>query len=167
MAAGGYRVAAPRLDDAAELASVHVRAWREAYRELLPEHFYDDSARERRQAMWSRLLSEEDVGERVRVARQADHIVGFALRGPAVQHEGHRPVRDEQLYALYVLARWYGRGVGQSLLDQCLSGRPAQLWVAKDNARARRFYEKNGFTYDGTEQVDLDLDGLVEIRMVR
>jgi RimJ/RimL family protein N-acetyltransferase len=39
--------------------------------------------------------------------------------------------------------------------------------VAKDNARARRFYEKNGFTADGTEHVDQDLDGLVEIRMVR
>lgn len=38
---------------------------------------------------------------------------------------------------------------------------------AKDNARARRFYDKNGFTADGTEQVDPDLDGLVEIRMVR
>jgi ribosomal protein S18 acetylase RimI-like enzyme len=167
MAAEHWQVTAPRADDAKQLAAVHVQAWREAYGELLPQRFYDDSARERRRRMWAGLLSERDVGDRVRVARGEGQIMGFALRGPAAQHQGHPPVRDEQLYALYVLARWYGSGVGQALLDQCLGGLPAQLWVAKDNARARRFYEKNGFECDGTEQVDPDLDGLVEIRMVR
>lgn len=157
----------PRLEDAEELAWVHAQAWREAYGELLPERFYDDAARERRQAMWAEVLSEEDAGERVRVARLNGRIVGFVRRGPAVEHQGHPPSRDEQLYALYALASFYGHGVGQALLDEALSGRPAQLWVAKDNARARRFYEKNGFTADGTEQVDPDLDGLVELRMVR
>ena len=162
-----FEVVVPHLDDAEELASVHVQAWREAYGELLPEHFYDDAARESRQVMWSGLLSEEDAGERVRVARREGRIVGFVAHGPAADHQGHPPERDEQLYALYVLSSCYGHGVGQALLDQALSERPAQLWVAKDNARARRFYEKNGFTADGTEQVDPDLDGLVEIRMVR
>ena len=64
-----FEVVVPHLADAEELASVHVQAWREAYGELLPEHFYDDAARESRQVMWSGLLSEEDAGERVRVAR--------------------------------------------------------------------------------------------------
>ena len=162
-----FEVVVPHLTDAEELAWVHVQAWREAYGELLPAHFYDDAARESRQVMWSGRLSEEDAVERVRVARRAGRIVGFVAHGPAADHQGHPPQRDEQLYALYVLSSCYGHGVGQALLDQALSERPAQLWVAKDNARARRFYEKNGFTADGTEQVDPDLDGLVEIRMVR
>ena len=162
-----FEVVVPHLADAEELASVHVQAWREAYRALLPEHFYDDAARESRQVMWSGLLSEEDAEERFRVARREGRIVGFVAHGPAADHQGHSPARDEQLFALYVLSSCYGHGVGQALLDQALSERPAQLWVAKDNARARRFYEKNGFTADGTEQVDPDLDGLVEIRMVR
>ena len=157
----------PRPEDAEELALVHVQAWREAYGELLPERFYDGAARERRRVMWSDLLSKGDVGERVRVARSEGRIVGFAARGPAGEHLGHSPQRDEQLYALYVLSSCHGHGVGQALLDQALGGRPAQLWVAKGNARARRFYEKNGFTPDGIQHVDPDLDGLVEIRMVR
>jgi len=162
-----FEVVVPHLADAEELASVHVQAWREAYRDLLPEHFYDDAALESRQVMWSGLLAEEDAGERVRVARRDGRIVGFVAHGAAREHQGHPPERDEQLFALYVLSSCYGHGVGQALLDQALSERPAQLWVAKDNARARRFYEKNRFTADGTEQVDPDLDGLVEIRMVR
>lgn len=167
MAAADWRVTAPLSGDAEHLASVHVQAWRETYGALLPERFYDDTARERRHRMWSDLLSSQDAGDRVRVARHDGRVVGFALRGNAVEHQGCRPVRDEQLYALYVLSQWYGHGVGQALLDHCLGGRPAQLWVAKDNARARRFYEKNGFRCDGTEQVDQDLVGVVELRMVR
>ncbi len=167
MATGQFQVGAPGFHDVEGLAVVHVHCWREAYGELLPERFYDDSALKGRRAMWSRLLSLEDIDERVRVARQEDHIIGFGLRGSAVEHHGHTPVRNDQLFALYVLERWYGGGVGQALLDQLLNRRSAQLWVAKDNGRARRFYEKNGFKDDGTEQVDQDLDGLVEMRMVR
>lgn len=162
-----FEVVVPSLADAEELARVHVQAWREAYAELLPERFYDDAARASRQVMWSGLLSREDAGERFRVARREGRIVGLVARGAATDHQGHPPERDEQLYALYVLSSCYGLGVGQALLDEALGERPAQLWVAKDNARARRFYAKNGFTADGTEQVDPDLDGLVEIRMVR
>lgn len=167
MATRDFEVAVPYLDDAEELASVHVRAWREAYGELLPEHFYDDAARESRQVMWSGRLSEEAGRQRVRVARRQRRIVGFVVRGPATEHQGNPPVRDEQLYALYVVSSAYGHGVGQALLDQAIGERPAQLWVAKNNGRALRFYEKNGFAADGTAQVDPDLYGLVEIRMVR
>ncbi len=167
MASVDVRLAVPSPDDAEELASVHVRAWREAYGALLPERFYDDSARQARRQMWAGRLSEDDARQRVRVARQGDEIVGFVVHGPAIEHQGHPPVRDEQLFALYVLSFCYGQGVGQALLDDALGGRPAQLWVAKDNSRAHRFYEKNRFIDDGTEQTDPDLDGLVEIRMIR
>ncbi|WP_270886031.1 GNAT family N-acetyltransferase [Pedococcus sp. 5OH_020] len=162
MATTAFEVVVPCPDDAEELASVHIQAWREAYGGLLPERFYDDAARDRKRVMWSGLLAGGDAGERVRVARHEGRIVGLVARGPATEHQGHPPRRGEQLYALYVLSTCYGDGVGQALLDEALSGRPAQLWVAKENRRARRFYEKNGFAYDGTEQVDPDLDGLIE-----
>lgn len=167
MASVNFHLAAPIMADVEELASVHLRAWREAYGSLLPGHFYDDAALQARREMWSGRLSKEDARQRVRVARQGEEIVGFVARGPAIEHQGHPPVRDEQLFALYVLSSCQGQGVGQALLDESLGGRPAQLWVAKENPRARQFYEKNGFVSDGTEQIDPDLDGLVEVRMIR
>lgn len=45
--------------------------------------------------------------------------------------------------------------------------RPAQLWVAAENARACRFYQRNGFVPDGEEILADDLEGLREVRMIR
>ena len=52
--------------------------------------------------------------------------------------------RDLELESLYVLASRHGSGAGQSLLDAVISDRPAYLWVADNNPRARAFYTRNG-----------------------
>ena len=52
-------------------------------------------------------------------------------------------------------------------MDASLGDEPSQLWMAKDNPRARRFYEKNGFVADGAERIDSSSNGLKTIRMVR
>ena len=166
MAHTDLELAVPHLDDAEELASVHVQVWRETYGGLLPERFYDDAARASRQMMWSDRLSQEPGRERVRIARQHGRIVGFAARGPAAEHLGIPPVRDEQLYALYVVASAHGRGVGRALLRQSLGGRPAQLWVAEHNPRAEAFYRRNGFARDGARWRH-PRSGIVSVRMVR
>ncbi|MGO2359488.1 MAG: GNAT family N-acetyltransferase [Brachybacterium tyrofermentans] len=48
-----------------------------------------------------------------------------------------------------------------------LEGGPASVWVAEDNPRARRFYEKLGFTPDGATQVEEQLANIRDLRMVR
>jgi len=48
-----------------------------------------------------------------------------------------------------------------------IADEPAQLWVAKANARARAFYARNGFAPDGVEFADPHHDDLVEVRLVR
>ena len=40
------------------------------------------------------------------------------------------------------------------------------LWAFKENHRARRFYEKHGFHWDGTERVS-EFDRAVEVRYVK
>ena len=48
-----------------------------------------------------------------------------------------------------------------------LEGASASVWVAAENPRARRFYEKLGFAPDGAEKVEEHLGNLLDIRMVR
>ena len=47
-----------------------------------------------------------------------------------------------------------------------IGDRPVYLWAFQENARARRFYEKNGFYWDGSERVS-EFDGALEVRYVK
>lgn len=54
---------------------------------------------------------------------------------------------ESKVEHLYVAPAWIGRGVGRRLLDLAKERRPdaLELYCFQVNARARRFYERNGF----------------------
>lgn len=66
-----------------------------------------------------------------------------------------------ELYCFYVEPFFKGQGIGRELLqhlfDEAVKQHKKKIyaWVLKENASARRFYERNGFAADGRE-------GLVE-----
>lgn len=136
------------LDDAERIAFVHATSWRETY-----GRFVDDPdhspwfAVEPRIAMWRTNLIEHTFD--TVVALDGDDLVGFAGTHATPPTADEQPVRPEELTMLYVLALAHGSGAGQALLDAALGERPASLWVAEDNPRAKAFYRRNGFTADG------------------
>jgi ribosomal protein S18 acetylase RimI-like enzyme len=159
-------VRAARGSDAVGIARVHIDSWRETYTGLMPERFFSEEAFDRRKQWWADTLRADHAPGPMFVAVRGDRVLGFASAGTShqpQQEKGHEPARDLQLLTIYVLAAEHGTGIGQELLEAVLGDQPAQLWVAKENPRARAFYERNGFKTDGVE-VD---DGIVEIRMVR
>lgn len=159
-----FTIRHPGIDDVDGAAEVQNRGWREAYGHLLPEEFYDHGALDRRRTVWRRLVERPERSGRLFVAESGGEIVGVALAGASLDEH---PVRELQLYSLYVISPYYGSGVGQALLDTVIGGEAAQLWVARDNPRAHAFYRRNGFTPDGAQKVDADLNDLVEVRLVR
>jgi ribosomal protein S18 acetylase RimI-like enzyme len=78
-----------------------------------------------------------------------------------------------ELYALYLLPAWWSAGVGRALMTSALDSlrgdryRRVVLWVLADNARARRFYERAGFTLNGGTNVITGLGGVLEVRYTR
>ena len=83
----------------------------------------------------------------------------------AWQREGDRA----QILAIHSLPESWGTGLGYVLLTEALKqigGRPVFLWAFKENSRARRFYEKHGFHWDGTERVS-EFDGALEVRYLK
>jgi GNAT superfamily N-acetyltransferase len=152
------------VGDAAEMARVNVRSWRETYRGVMADHVLDDpelpSARER---FWTTILSDDRYrANRVAVAERGGEVIGIAMAGPP---QGSGSQWETHLYVLYVVAAEYGTGAGAALLDAVVGPHgSAALWVADPNPRAQAFYRKHGFVADGSETVD---DGVHEIRMVR
>jgi GNAT superfamily N-acetyltransferase len=140
------------VDDADAVALVHIHGWQWGYRGLLPGEYLDGLSAERRAEQWRSWLLEPG-GTRTRLADEDGACVGFAVSGPS-RDPGTNDDTGE-VYAIYVEEEVAGTGVGTELLRSAvawLTGRGfarATLWVLSGNARARRFYEREGWTLDG------------------
>lgn len=74
-----------------------------------------------------------------------------------------------EIVAIHSLPESWGTGLGHAMLTSALEqigDRPVHLWAFKENTRARRFYEKHGFRWDGTERIS-EFEGAPEVRYVR
>lgn len=147
-------------DDADALGRLHVDVWDDAYTGLMDQSVLDDrranvAARIQR---WREILTEHD---RTLLAVGPDGLLGFAGAGPGRDNDVDL---DLELCALYVRAAWWGTGLGYALLEEAIGDRAAYLWVLGNNARAIRFYERQGFRLDGTED---EHDEGRHVRMVR
>ena len=162
-----FVVTRPEPADAPEIADLHVATWRETYAHLLPADYFSDAHHQMRKAMWQHILGSPRDEWAVRIAKTDGQVVGFAMAGPSFGAEGQDLPRDRQLYSLYVTAVHHGTGVGQALLDETLGAGAAMLWVAAQNSRAIAFYRRNGFEFDGVEQVDPSAPNITDARMVR
>jgi ribosomal protein S18 acetylase RimI-like enzyme len=151
-----------RRGDELAVADVHIRAWQEAYRGLIPAEFLDAlDPRERAarytfeaadQAAPTTVLAVEAGGEGA-----SERIAGFVTFGPS---------RDEdvqgfgEVYALYVHPDRYRGGVGRLLMAEArrrlreAGFTAAILWVLQGNTRAATFYEREGWLPDGTTRVE-------------
>lgn len=160
------------LADCERVAEIRIRGWQSAYAGLMPQSYLDglDLADEvsRRRAHF------EQAGDGVLnlVAEWSGKVVGWSCHGP--YRDGELSTRDAELYAIYVHPDRLAQGVGQALLQEsttrCATADHTRmlLWVLKENARARRFYERVGFTPDGMEE-PWEVEGVAipEVRYVR
>jgi len=165
------------LEDAEHLAFVHVRSWQAAYEGLLPQDYLDQLDVARRTEGWRRWLENTDPPGTLVAdsagAQGAGRIVGFAGLAPARDSDAD-PARTGEVWAIYLLPQAWGKGVGRELMTEALERLASQgyqdatLWVLRENARARRFYEAAGFTADGAEKLD-DIAGspVTEVRYRR
>ncbi|MCL6542913.1 MAG: GNAT family N-acetyltransferase [Roseiflexus sp.] len=134
------------VDDAASVARVRIETWRNAYAGIIPAEYlanlcYEDDA----QRLRERLKTIEPKCFLL-VAEIQGEIVGFASGGP---ERGGDKVYKGEIYALYVLPAYQGRGIGKKLVGAS-ARRLIQagignllVWVLSANP-FRRFYETLG-----------------------
>ncbi|HUP85561.1 MAG TPA: GNAT family N-acetyltransferase [Acidimicrobiales bacterium] len=144
------------VSDADAIGSIHVRAWQYGYRGQMPDDFLDGLSVEDRQASWREGLPELPADRRVLVVEDPvdGHVCGFSTLG-VVRFDGTSTPGEGEVWAINLEPEAWGRGIGAPLLHAAADelrrwGRDvAVLWVLDTNARARRFYEREGWTPDG------------------
>ena len=85
--------------------------------------------------------------QRVLVAEAGGELAGFGSCGRQRTEDLARAGFDGEITALYVLRSTQKSGVGTALMDTMsteLTECGFSLWVLRDNAVARRFYERRG-----------------------
>jgi ribosomal protein S18 acetylase RimI-like enzyme len=137
-----YNIVPAGPGDAAALARVHVRSWRETYAGLLPGPFLAQMNAGVYARRWRRQLMSAEPSEVVLCAEGVGGLVGYCGASPAGA--------SAEVSTLYVIRPAQRRGVGKRLLSsaakvlQAQGARSLHLWVLNDNAKARTFYEHLG-----------------------
>jgi ribosomal protein S18 acetylase RimI-like enzyme len=138
-------------EDATAIARVHVGTWRTAYAGIVSDDYLASLSEAKRITSWQQQL--RDGRTIILVAEENKEIIGFVSAGRSRNHDG---ADDSEIYAIYVLARYAGRGVGSSLLAAMEDSLPLSptttLWVLRDNPRAIQFYERFGYRPDGAQK---------------
>ena len=160
--------------DADQIAVVHVRSWQGAYRGLLPQEYLDGLDPAARTERWRLALERDSWPAAGTIVVVSDgRVGGFANLGPTRDPDAGG-ARVGEIPAIYVLPEAWGTGLGRGLMTGALSELAAAgfdsatLWVLESNARARRFYDRAGWTADGSTKHD-DIGGaaVTEVRYRR
>lgn len=141
--------------DEAEVGRLYVKSWQSGYEGLLPQDYLDGLEDWRWNSKFTGLPGSF-------VITDGDKIVG---------HSCARPSADEamsgwgEVWTLYVLPEYWGKGYGRALLQNSVDWLREQgfervyLWALDTNIRARRFYEKQGFRENG-DTISCEIGGV-------
>lgn len=159
-------------DDAAAIADLQLRAWRQQYAGVLPPEALPgpDAAA----AAWQESLARPgDARNRVLVALERNRVVGFAITCPAGDPDSD-PASDAELMEFTVDPDERRRGHGSRLLQAAVDTMRADrfqravLWVGSTADELRTFLEGAGWAPDGAHrELDATVPGSATVRQVR
>ena len=143
--------------DAAQIARVHIRSWREAYAKIVPPEHLATLDEEERTRRWEENLRKGPHDHvRTWIAEANAAVLGFATLGPSRDEDAES--EDVEIYSIYLDPGMWGRGVARELMRKVIADVPSKtrisLWILSDNDRARHFYRRHGFTPDGAERLE-------------
>jgi len=139
------------LPDARALATIHVEGWHAAYRDIVPPELLARRSVDVRERDFVALLSHPGDDDRIWVSESEGRVAGFAYTRAGKDSDVDRP---GELKLFYVSPGLRGSGIGLPLFEHAVADLEARklspyLYTFRDNAAARRWYEKRGWRHDG------------------
>ena len=142
-----YKIREAIQSDCDGIGEVYCDSWKIAYQNLLPKTYLD--------SLTALNCAPDKVSENDIVLIGQESVLGICNISEARN-------RDNKVWgevvAIYLLPEIWGSGAGRELLLSALRKleqhgfKNVCLWVLKENIRARKFYEKNGFEISGNER---------------
>ena len=140
------------VEDAHDIASVHVAVWREAYFGVMPQAYLESLAPDARTGAWAERLADPQEATRTLVATRGGQVVGFCTVGPS---RLDAPEEYGEVHTINILVTAQHQGLGRRLMAeaartlQALGYSALTLSVLRDSPAGRMFYESLGGTLSG------------------
>jgi GNAT superfamily N-acetyltransferase len=155
--------------DAFEYAVNHIACWRAAYKGILSDEYLNSMNVEQITEANLRILGESGIYK----CYYAEH--NKAMIGRLVINKSRDEDKTDlgEIAAMYLLSEFWGKGYGREMMEFSLAELKRMghddvlLWVLEANSRARRFYEKCGFAFDGAKKEIIIDTSHTEMRYVR
>lgn len=158
-ASGPLRIRPAQVEDAAQLAEIHLQTWQATYRGLLSERYLSalSAGVERRAAVLGAAIASRQIS--VRVAEQGGQLLAWASFGSSRDADA-LPATGE-LRAINLLPQVWSQSIGRRLWQEVrqllieAGFTAATVWVIEGNQRALRFYQAIGFVEEPGTAVTL------------
>ena len=136
------------LSAAKELSNIMIAAWRSGFRHILPDSVIEKYTQfEPCTNMFQQILA-SGIGT-MYLAQLKGQSVGLLYWLP----EGE----TARIEALLTVPTVWGKGIASALMEQALADtagfQAVTVWPFAENRRARRFYEKQGFSPTGNSRM--------------
>ena len=151
-----------KLEDAKDKGYVHYKSWQETYAGIINQEYLDKMSIEKCVAI------AEKYPENTLIAEFDGKVTGFLC---------YSQCRDmdyedcAEIVAVYVLKEYHKKGIGKMLMDEAIKKlseyKKLILWVLDNNKNAIGFYEKYGFSLDGTKKEAVLVTPVTELRMIK
>ncbi len=157
------------IADVNVLGYIHAESWKMAYKGIIPEHVLDNITVEKRAKRFYNALKEGSE-ENIIISVEGDPA-GFLCLGHCRDEDLDKS--HGEIWGIYLLSKYWNKGIGSMLFEHGINQLydrgyvKVSLWVLEENTQAREFYEKRGFTFDGTVK-ELDIGRkLNEVRYIK
>jgi ribosomal protein S18 acetylase RimI-like enzyme len=143
-----------RVEDSRAIAEVHVASWQSTYAGQIPDEYLAGLCIPARETAWRASFSNET--HRIFLSEEGGVVKGFVSFGPSRDNDAS--ANTGEVYAIYLLAEYQGRGVGRALWQGAIEAlkkhgsTDVTVWVLDTNSAARKFYEARGCSLDGASK---------------
>jgi ribosomal protein S18 acetylase RimI-like enzyme len=159
------------LRDAKQIAELHNATVRDAFKTIAVDTVIPVMPVDKRQAYWREAIEYSEP--QVQVAVEDDKIVGFV--GFDRSRDMGTPPTMGEIWAIYVAASHWGKGVGLALWDAAREGLQEEgcakvsVWLPIANDRGVRFFELAGLKRELSSAKTVAIGGvkIEEIRLSR
>ncbi|MDR1159402.1 MAG: GNAT family N-acetyltransferase [Syntrophomonadaceae bacterium] len=154
------------VDCVSDMGFIHSKSWQAAYRGIIPDNVVDDFLPEKRAAIFQKVITTNPEEYYLFKVDDIPAGIGSLYKN----YEENMDETEGEIYSIYFHPDFWGTLATHKAVEFCLDRlkelgfKRIVIWVLQDNIRARKFYEKHGFTLDGAQQILEIGKPLVEVR---